>query len=306
MEHSAAGECPVAHGMGGNSLLSHEDGARADAPQCDNTYSWLRHAFLELASDPVCDRRRMYIWGCIQAATLAKVLDVDRISVIEFGVGGGAGLIALDRIAMQAERLTGVKCDVYGFDTGTGLPKPVDYRDAPNMWFEGQCPMNRKVLESQLQRASLRLGNVSETLPAFLTESIAPVGFVSFDLDLYSSTVDALRLFTAGDDMLLPRVMCYFDNILGHSYSDFTGERLAISEFNNHTTRKLSPVHGLKYFVPAPYRDDRYWECMYFAHLFHHRAYANIDAINKPVFVDANDEILRYPAQSDWRSRLNF
>lgn len=271
---------------------------------CDNTYAWLRHAFTCVIDDELCARRRTYAWGVVQAAALGKVLGHARISVIELGVGGGAGLISLERIAERTAALSGIDIDVYGFDTGVGLPKPVDYRDAPNMWFEGQCPMNQSVLERQLRHATLRLGDVRTTIPAFLGEPIAPVGFISFDLDLYSSTVDAMALLTADDDKLLPRVACYFDNILGHSYSDFTGERLAIAEFNAQPLRKISSIHGLRHFVPKAFRDERGWECMFFAHLFGHRDSATIDAFRKPVYTDDKDEIYRYPVDSDWRRHV--
>jgi hypothetical protein len=254
--------------------------------------------------DAICDRRRAYAWGVVQAAALGKVLGFERISVVELGVGGGAGLISLERIAERAAALSGIAVDVYGFDTGVGLPKPVDYRDAPNMWFEGQCPMDREHVARQLRTASLRLGHVRDTIPQFLAESIGPVGFISFDLDLYSSTVDAMALLRADDRALLPRVACYFDNILGHSYSDFTGERLAIAEFNAQPMRKISLIHGLRHFVPKAYRDDRCWECMFFAHIFEHRASSAIDAFRKPVYCDENDEVHRFPVNSDWRQRI--
>src|SRR5262245_1184601 len=94
----------------------------ASAPACDNTYAWLRHAFERVIEDASCDRRRAYAWGVVQAAALGKVLGFERISVVELGVGGGAGLISLERIAERAAALSGVGVDVYGFDTGVGLP----------------------------------------------------------------------------------------------------------------------------------------------------------------------------------------
>jgi hypothetical protein len=150
-----------------------------------------------------------------------------------------------------------------------------------------------------------RLGHVRDTIPRFLAEGPAPIGFVAFDLDLYSSTVDAMALLRADDAVLLPRMMCYFDNILGHSYSDFTGERLAISEFNDaEPMRKISPIHGLRYFVPKAYRDERCWECLFFAHVFEHPLNSAIDALHKPVYCDEHDEVYRFPVHSDWRQRI--
>lgn len=288
------------------SITSRSAQDAAVAAACDNTYAWLRRAFTMVVEDPLCDRRRAYAWGVVQAAAMGKVLGLPRLSVLEMGVGGGAGLISLERIAARVAAISGVALDVFGFDTGVGLPKPVDYRDAPNMWFEGQCPMNAEHVTKQLRDATLCLGDVRATIPAFISRRHAPVGFISFDLDLYSSTMHAFEVLRAEDDLLLPRVACYFDNILGHSYSDFTGERLAIREFNVDPMRKISRIRGLRHFVPQAYRDDRCWECMFFAHNFAHRRSGAIDALHKPVYCDENDEVHRYPVDSDWREKLSL
>jgi hypothetical protein len=50
------------------------------------------------------------------------------------------------------------------------------------------------------------------------------VAFVSIDLDLYSASKEALALLDADPAKLLPRVFCYFDDIMGHGYNDFTGD----------------------------------------------------------------------------------
>jgi hypothetical protein len=139
----------------------------------------------------------MYTWGVIQGAALAKVLGLSRISVIEFGVAGGFGLLALDTICEIVEGRTDVGIDVFGFDSGVGLPKPADFRDQPNMWFEGQLPMDRAKLEPSLGRARLWLGPVKATIPSFIAENPAPIGFVSLDLDLYSSTREGTQIMMA-------------------------------------------------------------------------------------------------------------
>jgi len=67
----------------------------------------------------------------LSAARTAKGLGIDRVSVLEFGVAGGTGLLAMDAAAEGAESLLGVEIDVFRFDTGTGLPPPADRRDMP-------------------------------------------------------------------------------------------------------------------------------------------------------------------------------
>lgn len=220
-----------------------------------------------------------YQWGTLCAAALAAELGIDRISVIEFGVAGGNGLVELERQAEHAEQVSGVRIDVYGFDTGTGLPKPVDLRDLPQMWSEGFYAMEPERLRARLTRADLRLGPVAATVPALLAEDPAPIGFVSFDLDLYSSTVAAFGALRDRHELLLPRVVCYFDDIIGFSHSDFTGERLAIREFNEeHEHRKISQIYGLRYVLAL----DQWWtQMMYMVHAFDHPRYGDDDGTNR-------------------------
>jgi hypothetical protein len=103
------------------------------------------------------------------------------------------------------------------------------------------------------------------------------VAFVSFDLDFYSSTMQAFGIFEAEQRLLLPRIYCYFDDILGYTFGDHVGERLAISEFNaSHELRKLSPIHGLRYYIPRRFA-HRMWEKQYMAHIFDHDLYRQFD-----------------------------
>ena len=94
----------------------------------------------------------------------------------------------------------------------------------------------------------LVLGNISETLDNFIEDyDPAPIAAISFDLDLYSSTRDAFKLLESNERFFLPRVLCYFDDILGSGielFNEYTGERLAINEFNaNSKNRKMCPVN---------------------------------------------------------------
>ena len=89
--------------------------------------------------------------------------------------------------------------------------------------------------------ASLVLGEVGDPLGPFLADGLtAPVGFVSFDMDYYSSTVDCLRIFDLPADDLLPVVVSYFDDLTGSPKrigsafrSSRTGQDRAIREFND-------------------------------------------------------------------------
>jgi hypothetical protein len=212
----------------------------------------------------------------------------------------------MQRTAELIETEVGIGIDVYGFDTGAGLPRPRDYRDQPNMWFEGQLPMNIERVRNKLRRATLNVGLVSETVPAYLERSPAPVAFISFDLDLYSSTRDSLAILNAEHERILPRIVCYFDDIIGHSYSDFTGERLAIREFNDsNEARKLCPIYGLRYFVPRTYGQNFYWDLFYLAHTFDHPLYGELDSLTKAVYTDEDGKDYRLSPKSNWKRDID-
>ena len=258
----------------------------------DNQYWWLHYAFCRLIYNRRCAVRPQYIWGVAQGAALAKVLGTPRISVIEFGVAGGFGLIALENIAAAISQMTDIGIDVFGFDTGAGLPPPADFRDQPNLWYGGQLPMDQQKLLSRLKRAKLHIGPVKDTLVDFVNNQPSPVAFVSFDMDLYSSTRDALKIFEVGHAYLMPRVFSYFDDIFGYTFNDFCGERAAISEFNaNHVNTKLCPIYGLKYFTPRMASADLWPDGMYISHLFDHKLYNSLDSIDKPVSAEIDGKV---------------
>ena len=165
----------------------------------------------------MCRSGQDYLLGVLTAAEQALKQRVSEISVIEFGVAGGVGLVALQREAEAVERETGIGIKVYGFDMGAqGLPNFIgDYRDHPDGWQAGDFPMDERLLRPRLtSRTTLIIGNVRDTVRGFFKNfQPPPIGFVSFDLDLYSSTREALQVFTVSDKRMLWHVPLYFDDI---------------------------------------------------------------------------------------------
>jgi hypothetical protein len=216
-----------------------------------------------------------YAFGVFSAAQLAKSLGLAGISVAEFGVAGGRGLLALERISREISQALGIRIDVFGFDNGGGMPEASDYRDLPYVWAKGFYKMDVEALKSRLTGAQLVIGDVAETIPEWAARTdIAPIGFIAFDLDYYSSTVHALRVFDGPERSRLPRVFCYFDDIMWPTYAchnEFVGELLAIREFNAASVhRKLSPIHLLRHMrlIPAGWNDQ-----IYVMHDFAHPLY---------------------------------
>ena len=97
---------------------------------------------------------------------------------------------------------------------------------------------------------------------------------MSFDLDFYSSTVSAFKIFDLPHANFLPRTYCYFDDCLGDDWElhcDFTGELLAISEFNaRNKMMKVAKIHGFREGRRFP---SSWNEVMFVHHRFDHPMY---------------------------------
>lgn len=219
--------------------------------------------------------RPQYLWPLLHAAHVARALDLPRIAAVEFGVAGGNGLVALERAAEAATELSGTEVEVFGFDTGSGMPAAADPRDAPWLIELEYFSMDEPALRARLDGAQLVLGPVAETVPEWRASSHPPIGFVAFDLDYYSATVDALRVLDGDARRLLPRVLCYFDDVFGYGWTDFMGVHAAIDEFNaSQDTRKIGKIHGLRFELPPEEFQLPWHEKLYVAHLFDHPHYA--------------------------------
>jgi hypothetical protein len=254
-------------------------------PHAPLTWGWLnREACRLFWTNPGATIRPQYAWGSMFSAALAKALGHDRVALLELGVAGGTGLVALQTIAAEVSKLLSIQLDVYGFDTGAGLPQITDPRDMPQLWQSGDFKMDHDSLRRQLTSSSkLILGDVRETLPAFLASPHAPIGFLSIDVDLYTATRDSLVAFRDNNPIehCLPRVVCYADDIMATTMAPITGERLAIEEYNkaHYPTRCISPIYGLRYDLDWPLSQARWPDMMFWAHFLDHPRYGDHDGL---------------------------
>jgi hypothetical protein len=237
-------------------------------------------------------RRPQYGYCIFQAAKLAHLLNYTKISVLEFGCGGGNGLLDAEMHISEVMKIFEVRIDLYGFDMGSGLPGPRDYRDLPYYFRPGSFEMDRQALERKLKYARLVVGDVKDTCRTFFEEyDAAPVGCMFHDLDFYSSTRDALTLLEAGASHFLPRTFMYFDDISGDDaslYNGFNGERLAIAEFNkSHQLKKIAKNHYLPYRYPnKPWAHD-----IFICHDFEHPRYNDFVAADEQRWIEASIQL---------------
>lgn len=178
--------------------------------------------------------KRMAYADCIyNAANSAKQLGMERCSVIEFGVAGGNGLVEADYYAREFSRLLGIEIEVYGFDNAAGLPAITDYRKEPaDIFYEGLYnDLDIEQTRRRLRSAKLIIGDVAESLQTFVQEyHPAPIGAMFVDVDQYASTCPILSFLEKDEELFLPRMEMYFDDV--NTKSDSIGEHLAILEFN--------------------------------------------------------------------------
>jgi hypothetical protein len=211
-----------------------------------------------------------YATGLQVAARYAAEFGESEIVAIEFGVAGGNGLLALADHA-RGIRQTGITVHVVGFDTGVGLPPTEDWRDAPWIYRSGDYPGDAATLTSRLAgRATLVLGDIRETFPRWLRNANKPVGFISIDVDYYSSTMGILdALANCEAEAMLPISSVYLDDILCFGVPRCVGELAALADFNrDHPSRKFDRADWIGEF--RPYKEALWLKRMFDFYCFDH------------------------------------
>lgn len=204
-----------------------------------------------------------------------------RLVLIEFGVASGTGLLNICRIAEKLSSHYGIDYRIIGFDTGTGMPSPVDYRDHPEKYLDGDYEPHdtAALIRSLPPQASIKYGHIAEMVKVLaddLTENDV-IGFVSIDVDYWSSTKDCFQLFDDKRLKFLPRMPMYLDDVNNIDHHPFAGELLAVREFNNgHADTKITKMNQLRdwrIFKNALWLDQMYWfidlKHAYFTQAYH-------------------------------------
>jgi hypothetical protein len=218
-----------------------------------------------------CIPRNPYAYCILAAADHAKSYGIDRITIMEFGVAAGGGLLNMCWIAERVTRETGVKFDIVGFDSGEGMPPPIDYRDHPEKYFTGDFPVVDKaaLLAALPSNAKIYYGPIEQTLKQAEAEIASTIGFISIDVDYFWSTKQALEVLKWQPNRYLPSVPMYFDDVYNLDHNVYCGELLAIEDFNkNNELRKIAVMNflsKLRIFKNAVWHGQ-----LYYAHIFDH------------------------------------
>jgi hypothetical protein len=216
--------------------------------------------------------RQQYAFPILYAADAAKQFGYKTVTIIEFGVAGGAGLLNMCRIAERTRAATGIDFRVVGFDTGKGMPAPIDYRDLPESFQAGDFPMDVERLRRALPDfAELVIGDIADTVPEFLDQlgDDTPIAFVAVDVDYYSSAKKALEVLAGPPQLYLPVVPVYLDDIGVDGSNPWTGELLAVDEFNRENRmRKIAPFTLLR--SRRIFKNTQWIDRMFAAHIHDH------------------------------------
>lgn len=232
--------------------------------------------------------RFQHAYCLLEAAKQAKKIKKKKITVIEFGVANGAGLLNIQKLTKEITKYLDIEFEIFGFDLGKGLPEIQDYRDHPELYSQDDFPMNMKnELEKKLDtNVHLVIGDIKDTLLILNDINLeeCPIGFLSFDMDLYSSTKKSLQLLNEKPGFFLPIVYLYFDDLEHSSHNSRSGELLAIKEFNDLNDKRFIEKHT---FLKSKriFQRARWIDHVFFLHILDHEARSkkNIPNIKKIV-----------------------
>lgn len=229
--------------------------------------------------------RQHLAYSLLFAADQAKRLGIRKLTAVEFGVAAGAGLLNMCEIASRVTRVSGVEFSIVGFDSGTGMPPPRDFRDHPEYFAEGDFPSDTSALARKLPpNASLRIGDVSRTVPEFFQTltNAAPLGFAAIDVDYYWSTRECLAVLLGSPDCYLPVTPIYLDDVEEVGMNRWAGELLAVDEFNaENALRKIAPLNFLR--QRRIFRNAKWIEHMFALHVFDHPIRSSARVQQRPV-----------------------
>ena len=234
-----------------------------------------KHELKDLAYRSIYDdtwHRHWYAFPLIVAVAEAERLKLRELTVVEMGVWHGEGLLNMASICALLSECTGIGFRVIGFDAATGLPSVADYRDHPELWHTGDLasPDIDKLKAKLPGNCELVIGDISKTIDTLVAELTpsSPLAFMALDVDTYSSSVEALRVFKHVDpSCLLPATPIYVDDgYINIMQNDYCGEGLAINEFN-----QTMPLRKILQKIVRTDRFPKPWHhVIHFCHVFDH------------------------------------
>ena len=220
-------------------------------------------------------RRQPYAYGLFRATEVAKFFGKSQVTVCEFGIAAGDGLLNMAALCNLISEETKIGFRIVGFDTGEGLPEIEGYKDHPEIWSAGDftMPSRDELVKKMDGRAEIIFGDIKDTVKPFLNDlnQNAPLGFIAVDVDTYSGAKSVLRCLTGPPELYNPAVSIYCDDISFFFANDWCGELAAVREFNaENAMRKIDRDRSLP--GTRPVRSRGWHQHMFICHILDHQA----------------------------------
>ena len=236
-------------------------------------------------------RRPDYAYGIYEAAKRGKSNGLDGITVIEFGVANGRGLMAMIMYAEKISKELDIKINILGYDSGEGMPNFTNYKDHPELYTLGDFPMIHKDQLLKFLPQNAKLVFLDLIKDSWLNSNIEyPIGFISIDVDYYSSTISIInKLLEIDSNLLLPNTLMYFDDVILDNHNSYQGELLAIKDFNNKDSLRKIEQYSQNLRHTRMFKFAHWIDNMYQLHVLDHHYRQNpYRADNTPATIIKN------------------
>ena len=207
-------------------------------------------------------------------------------------------------LASRLSKIYNIDYQIIGFDSGEGMPKPIDFRDHPELYRKGDFPPLKLKDVKLPPNTRIIYGDIKDTLEEFNQEisnqnQPSKIGFISIDLDYYSSSKNCFEILKIMSENFLSKVPMYFDDINKPEHNIYCGELLAIEEFNEENSkRKICKMRQLKNW--RLFKNALYLDQMYFLHvltiqgeIFHFGKMKNSKFINPYIGIEEKDLLIK-------------
>ena len=232
--------------------------------------------------------RQHHAYCILKCAEEAKRLNINTISLIEFGVANGAGLMNISKLSKKVTKVTGIEFKIYGFDTGAGMPVPKSFEDHPELYKVGDYPMDLINLKLKLDNnVELIIGDLDKTIKNFSQNVLNfPIGFISLDVDYYSSSVQALNLLDSiNSNQLLPCTYLYVDDIEEDTHNSICGELGAIASFNKNNCKNIFIEKNSNIRWNRVFKNAKWIDKIFYIHNFNHEERSSILLNNNKITI---------------------
>lgn len=144
--------------------------------------------------------------------------------IYQFGVYSGVSILNI----LEKYRKFNIKSNVWGFDSFCGLPKEKNEKVAYKEWKEGEfssCDYLdtdnpvfasnsiKNLIQEQFPEYPIEMivGFFCDSLKTCPVEKMKPASWVDIDVDIYTSTIEAMT-FMMDNNLIVPGTLLYYDD----------------------------------------------------------------------------------------------